>query len=432
MSDSVRTRFAPSPTGYLHVGGARTALFNWLYARHSEGKFVLRIEDTDESRNTPEANAAIFDSLNWLGLDWDEGPNMAGDHAPYRQSERKEIYDQYFAKLEEAGLVYEEDGAMRFKAPNTDITVPDLIRGKTTFNNREEPDMTIRRADGSYIFHFVNVVDDIEMQITHVLRGDDHLSNTPRHLDLYRALDAPPPQFAHIPLILNQDGSKMSKRDQGASVTEYIEQGFLPHAVVNYLALLGWSPGEDREILELEEIIKLFDIPSINRSNAHFDLKKCRWMNQQYIQNMSDDSFLSAVRKDFSHLDLPDDALLLAKPRVETFSEVDEVLKPVADESADADPNAAAKVAANPQNKEVLTALAGLLDSAAWSEDGIKDAVAACAGRFELKPGKIMFPLRVAATGAPHGVDLVPSLIMIGQEETTRRIRARLQTIFPS
>jgi glutamyl-tRNA synthetase len=429
-NSSVRTRFAPSPTGYLHVGGARTALFNWLYARHSGGKFVLRVEDTDEARNTPEANAAIFEGLQWLGLDWDEGPDKDGDHGPYRQSERKSIYDHYFDKLQDAGLVYEEEGAMRFRAPNTDVTVEDLICGPTAFSNREEPDMTIRRADGSYIFHFVNVVDDIEMKITHVLRGEDHLSNTPRHLDLYHALGTKPPHFAHIPLILNQDGSKMSKRDQGASIREYIDQGFLPAAVTNYLSLLGWSPGDDREILDLAEIVRLFELPAIHRSNARFDLEKCRWMNQKYIHAMPDDTFIATARSGFLNLDLPDEAVLLAKPRIDAFSGIDAVLQPLVDQSAQVGEEAAAKVTANEHNAAILPALADHLEKTSWTDDGIKDAIAQTAAQFELKPGKIMFPLRVAATGAAHGVDLIPSLLIIGQEETTRRIRTRSQTMF--
>ena len=246
MPSAVRVRFAPSPTGYLHIGGARTALFNWLYARHTGGTLVLRIEDTDRARNTEEAARAIYDGLRWLGLDWDEGPQAGGDFGPYFQSEREAVYESYLDKLRAAGRVYEDAGAVRFRFAREKVVVDDIICGQIEFDMSSpetNPDMTIRRPDGSWIFHFVNVVDDTEMKISHVIRGEDHLSNTPKHVQLYRAFGATPPRFAHIPLILNKDGSKMSKRDQGASLNTYIDGGYLPEAVRNYLCLLGWSGG---------------------------------------------------------------------------------------------------------------------------------------------------------------------------------------------
>ena len=218
----VRTRFAPSPTGYLHIGGARTALFNWLFARKMGGTFILRIEDTDNARNTEEATRAIFTGMEWLGLDWDEGPMKGGDCGPYFQSQRNDIYDAYFKKLQDAGRVYEDEGAWRFRFDRSKpVTFHDLICGNITIDYRDAsntPDMAIRRADGSYIFHFVNVVDDIEMKMTHVIRGEDHIMNTPKHIQLFEAFGVTPPVFAHMPLILNQDGSKMSKRDVGAAL----------------------------------------------------------------------------------------------------------------------------------------------------------------------------------------------------------------------
>ncbi len=427
-----RVRFAPSPTGYLHVGGARTALFNWLYARHTGGTMILRIEDTDDARNTPEANEAIFEGLSWLGLDWDEGPDAGGDFGPYRQSERRGIYDAYFARLEDVGLVYDDAGAGRFKAPNTDVTVDDLICGPTAFTGRGEPDMTLRRPHGSYIFHFVSVVDDIEMEISHVIRGEDHLSNTPRHLDLYAALGATPPRFAHIPLILNQDGSKMSKRDRGASIREYIERGFLPGAVVNYLSLLGWSSGTDREIFSPSELIEAFDLADVNRANARFDMGKCLWMNQKYLQDLPDADFIAAARDNFLSHDLPDEALLLAKPRIETLDGIGSILAPIVSGTGEIDPEAGARVSQNPQNAAILGALAANFERIDWSASAIEETITATASGFQLKPGKIMFPLRVLATGIAHGTDLIPTLAIIGREETVRRLRARLQILFPS
>src|SRR5215831_13289020 len=295
-----RVRFAPSPTGYLHIGGARTALFNWIYAKHTGGKLVLRIEDTDRSRNTEEAARAIYDGLHWLGLAWDEGPHVGGDFGPYFQSERNEIYERYLNRLQEAGQVFEDGGALRFRSPREHVIVDDLVCGRIDFdltNPNTHPDMTIRRADGSWIFHFVNVVDDIEMRISHVIRGEDHLSNTPKHIELYRAFGATPPAFAHIPLILNRDGSKMSKRDQGASLNTYIEGGYVPEAVRNYLCLLGWSPKDNREKIEIDEVVRLFELERIHRKNASFDLEKCTWLNGEYVRDLKGERFQEFARQ---------------------------------------------------------------------------------------------------------------------------------------
>ena len=287
MSSSVRVRFAPSPTGFLHVGGARTALFNWLFARHNQGIFLLRIEDTDKSRERLEAVQVIYDGLRWLGLQWDEGAGIGGDYGPYFQSERDAIYENYLNLLHAKGVVYEDEGTVRFRSLRKPVTVDDLVCGRIEFDRSMEPDMTIRRPDGSWIFHFVNVVDDIEMRISHVIRGEDHLTNTAKHVELYEALGKTPPSFAHIPLILNRDGSKMSKRDAGASITSYVDQGYAPEAVRNYLCLLGWSPKDNREEIGIEEVVQLFDLTKVNRRNAAFDLDKCYWLNGQYVLHMS-------------------------------------------------------------------------------------------------------------------------------------------------
>src|SRR5436305_5327535 len=300
MSSPVRVRFAPSPTGYLHIGGARTALFNWLFARHHGGTFVLRVEDTDKSRNTEEAAQAIYDGLRWLGLAWDEGPHAGGDLGPYFQSERNAIYERALKTLQDAGHIFEDNGALRFRSPREHVVVDDLVAGKIDFdlsNEQTHPDLTIRRPDGSWIFHFVNVVDDIEMKISHVIRGEDHLSNTPKHSQLYHALGATPPRFAHIPLILNKDGSKMSKRDRGASLNTYIESGYLPEAVCNYLCLLSWSPKDNREKIEIEEVVRLFELDKIHRKNAAFDLDKCTWLNGEYVRELSDNRFHELARQ---------------------------------------------------------------------------------------------------------------------------------------
>src|ERR1700693_2280480 len=289
MNPEIRVRFAPSPTGYLHIGGARTALFNWLFARHHGGKFVLRIEDTDMKRNTEEAMAAIYQGLEWLGLNWDEGPHVGGEFGPYLQSERAELYERYLKKLQDAGHIFEDQGALRFRSPREHVIVDDIVCGRIDFdlsNPATHPDMTIRRPDGSWIFHFVNVIDDLEMKISHVIRGEDHLSNTPKHIEIFRALGATPPHYAHIPLILNRDGSKMSKRDEGARVEYYLRRGYLPAAVCNYLCLLGWSPKDNREKIDIDETIRIFDLKNIGRSSATFDPDKLPWVNGEYMRQL--------------------------------------------------------------------------------------------------------------------------------------------------
>src|SRR4051812_9812498 len=284
----VRVRFAPSPTGFLHIGGARTALFNWLYARHTGGTFVLRIEDTDVARNSQQAVDVILNGLRWLGLIWDEGPVMGdatgpskGDRGPYFQSQRRENYQRRVEALLSRGLAYEAGGAVKFKMERQPVVIPDLVVGDVTreLTDREQldPDFVIIRSDGQPVFHFVNVVDDLDMGITHVIRGEDHLSNTAKHIALFRAFGVEPPKYAHIPLILNIDGTKMSKRDKGASLSTYIQEGYAPEAVANYLCLLGWSPKNNREKLAIEEVVDLFDLPQILRHNARFDISKLQW-----------------------------------------------------------------------------------------------------------------------------------------------------------
>ena len=432
LTPAPRVRFAPSPTGYLHVGGARTALFNWLFARRNGGTFVLRIEDTDAARNTPEAMAAILDGLRWLGLDWDEGPEAGGSRGPYFQSQRLKIYDDYLARLTAGGQTYtEENGAVRFRSPQEMILLPDEICGEIKIDRTTEPDMTIRRPDGSYIFHFVNVVDDIEMEITHVIRGEDHIYNTGKHVELFRAFDAAPPTYAHIPLILNQDGSKMSKRDQGAAVGYYMENAFVPEAVCNYLCLLGWSPKDDREVLPLDEVQRLFDWEHCNHHNAKFDLEKCRWMNGEYVKQQSDDAFITSCRAWLSGKKLPPpaalDALLcLIKPKVRTVAEIAEHLAMLCDGSAAVADDARAKILTQPDAAAKLTALTGHLDALVhWNREHIQDGVNLAANDLKMKPGALLFPLRVAITGQGPGVDLLPLLEILGKEETVTRLKAR-------
>ncbi|MFN3346288.1 MAG: glutamate--tRNA ligase [Candidatus Bipolaricaulaceae bacterium] len=275
--DRVRVRFAPSPTGYLHVGGARTALFNWLFARHHGGAFILRIEDTDRTRSTEEAIEQIVASLRWLGLDWDEF---------YRQTERLSIHQRYAQELLRRGAAYEADGAVWFRMPKEGVTVvADLIAGKVEFQNREFKDLVILRSDGTPTYNFACVVDDTEMGITHVIRGDEHLPNTPKQLHMYWALGLQPPKFAHIPLILGPDRTKLSKRHGAVSVLEYRRKGILPEAMVNFLARLGWSHG-DQEVFSREELIQYFDLDGVGQSPSVFDEQKLLWLNREWMRRL--------------------------------------------------------------------------------------------------------------------------------------------------
>jgi glutamyl-tRNA synthetase len=435
---TVRVRFAPSPTGYLHVGGARTALFNWLYARHTGGKFILRIEDTDKARNTAEAMQAIYDGMRWLGLDWDEGPEVGGEHGPYFQSEREAIYQSYFDKLNAAGKIYEDNGAWRFRFERKIVTVDDLICGRIEFdmaNVETNPDMTIRRPDGGWIFHFVNVVDDIEMRMTHIIRGEDHLSNTPKHIQLYEALGVTPPRFAHIPLIMNKDGSKMSKRDQGASVASYIEGGYLPEAVRNFLCLLGWSPKDNREKLTLEEIIPLFTLDKINRKGATFDLDKCAWLNGEYLRELPDARFqefaVAALRRENVDLEKFPPAYVRAaldtcKGKVRLFSELSAYCGFYFNDDIAFNPEGVAKHFI-PENKPRLEAVR---DAFATVENfdaaSLEAALKATAAALGVKVGVLVHPTRLAVTGSNAGPSLYHLLEILGKEKVTLRIQRAL------
>jgi len=469
MTSEPRVRFAPSPTGYLHIGGARTALFNWLFARHQGGKFILRIEDTDLKRNTEEAAAAIYEGLRWLELNWDEGPHVGGKFGPYFQSERTDIYERYLKKLQDDGHIFEDQGALRFRSPREHVVVDDLVCGKIDFdltNPGTHPDMTVRRPDGSWIFHFVNVIDDIEMKISHVIRGEDHLSNTPKHIELYRALGATPPRFAHIPLILNHDGSKMSKRDEGARVATYIEQGYVPEAVCNYLCLLGWSPKDNREKINIEEVVKLFELDKINRRNAAFDRDKCFWLNGQYIAQMSlerfvelarpflqragivapvgrDEPALSGVERveptksiDGSAERRPTDEaylreiLAIVKEKIKLLSELPEWTSYFFTEAYEFDPDAVEKVFAKP---EAATRLSALRDEFRkidnWNVEAIESSLKALAQKLGCKTGDLVHPARVAVSGRSVGPSLYHMLEVMGKERVLARFEHMLASL---
>ena len=437
---TVRTRFAPSPTGYLHVGGARTALFNWLFARKHGGVFVLRVEDTDEARNTEAARQAIFDGMDWLGLDWDEGPQKGGSFGPYYQSERKAIYDTWFQKLVDADRVYEDGGAWRFRFERKPITMNDAVCGEVTIDYRDEsntPDMVVKRSDGSYVFHFVNVVDDLEMEITHVIRGEDHLMNTPKHLQLIEAFGGKAPQYAHIPLILNPDGSKMSKRDEGAAVGDYPRQGFLADAVVNFVALLGWNPKTDEEIFTPQELIERFSLENVNRSPGRFDIEKCKWVNQQHIARMDAAAFAEAAKPYVENAGLPVTAdfgkvAAAVKEKVRLLGEVPAAVDFLLKDDFAYDDEAVAKVRGNAQAAGLLADLAVAFGKTGdWSADAAKQALADVAKEAGAKTGQLMFPLRVALSGRPHGPDLGDILNLLGRDRSVERL-GRFTTLLTS
>ncbi|MDB6110970.1 MAG: Glutamate--tRNA ligase [Pedosphaera sp.] len=443
----VRVRFAPSPTGFLHIGGARTALFNWLYARHTGGTFVLRIEDTDAARNTQEAVEVILNGLRWLGLDWDEGPISGdatgaskGDRGPYFQSQRSENYRRRVEALLSRGLAYEHEGAIRFKMSREPVVIPDLVVGNVTreLTDREklEPDFVIVRSDGQPVFHLVNVIDDLEMGITHVIRGEDHLSNTAKHIALFRAFGVEPPQYAHIPLILNIDGTKMSKRDKGASLMTYVEEGYAPEAVVNYLCLLGWSPKGNREKVPIKEVIELFDLPQILRHNARFDLNKLHWLNGEYIKEMSGDRFhelavhaLARVGIDTNRYDLQyvKAALDTCKQKVKLFSEVptfaDFYFKEEIDHKAQA-----AETDFAPENKPRLKQLRDAFAQVAkFDADTLNTTLKGVAVSSGASVGVLVHPTRLICTGRTVGPSLYHLLEVLGKERVLQRFDRALE-----
>ncbi len=439
--NSVRVRFAPSPTGYLHVGGARTALFNWLYARHTKGTFVLRIEDTDRARNSAEAVRVIFDGLQWLGLDWDEGPlpdgSVRGDRGPYFQSERSGIYDRALRLLLDRNQAYESDGAIRFRMPRKKIVVEDLICGEVGFDCTLEQDFVIQRKDGSPVFHLVNVVDDLEMGISHVIRGEDHLSNTPKHLAIAAALGGTAPRYAHIPLILNRSGSKMSKRDVGASLTEYQDGGYLPQAVRNYLCLLGWSLRENRELFPIEEALERFELGQIHRSNARFDADKLLWMNGSYLRSLSPHEILPHAERWLESAGYPtgkwapgyiQEVVLLVKEKVKTGKELVEWARPFLEEEVRFE-SSAVKRFLNPDGIRALRELlADLSDAPEYTSSALEARFHSLAQVHGTSVRTYVHPTRVATTGREVGPSLYPTLTILGKDRVLQRLRRAIET----
>jgi glutamyl-tRNA synthetase len=479
MTERVRVRFCPSPTGTPHVGLVRTALFNWAYARHNEGDFVFRLEDTDAERDSEESYLALLDALDWLGLNYDEGPEVGGPYGPYRQSERREIYRDVVARLVAAGEVYEaystpeevearhlaagrnpklgydnfdreltdeqrdahrRDGrrpVLRLRMPDEAITWHDLVRGETTFAPGSVPDYALTRASGDPLYTLVNPVDDALMKITHVLRGDDLLSSTPRQIALYQALmrigvaDAVP-QFGHLPAVLGEGTKKLSKRDPQSNLFLHRDRGFIPEGLLNYLALLGWSIADDRDVFSLDEMVAAFDVTDVNSNPARFDQKKADALNADHIRLLTGDDFTQRLRAYFDvhayDTGLGDEgfaeAARLVQTRIVVLADAWELLKFLNDDEFTLDEKAAAKelrVDAGQVLEAALNALDGVHDwNAAEIEAALKGALL---DGLALKPRKAFGPIRVAATGSTVSPPLFESLELLGRERSITRLR---------
>jgi len=417
-----RVRFAPSPTGYLHVGGARTALFNWLYARHTGGQFLLRIEDTDKQRSSEDHTRVILDGLTWLGLDWDEEPWFQGARLARHQA----AADRLLAE----GKAFVDDSAIRFRVPPGEIAWEDAVHGRISFQGEDVKDFIILRSDRTPIYNLAVVVDDLDMAITHVLRGDDHISNTPKQIALYRALGAPLPVFGHVPMINGPDGKKLSKRHGATAVGDYQHLGILPAAMRNFLALLGWSPGGDREIMPLTEMVQRFSFEGIQQKAAIFDMTKLEWMNGQYLSMASADELYPLVAPQLEPLGLNGnrDAVLRAIVAVKTRSRTTlDVAKQVA-VRLDAkyvalDGKALQEIAKDPAGyRTSLEASLAALQQTDWTPAALEQRLRALATERGVPAGQVFQPIRIALTGGTVSEPVNELLYVVGRDAALARL----------
>jgi glutamyl-tRNA synthetase len=451
----VRVRFAPSPTGFFHIGSARTALFNWLYAKHTGGKFILRVEDTDKERNTEEALQVLIEGMQWLGLDWDEGPGKEGQFGPYFQSQRSAVYEEYLNLLKSKNRVYEKEGALWFrlegeryieyddfkkveveKVKNTPVVIDDAIRGRV--ERTEERDFVIVRSNGEPVFHFVNVVDDICMNITHVIRGEDHLSNTSKHVELFKAFGVKPPIFAHIPLILKESGpGKMSKRDKGALIEEYQKRGFVSDAVRNYICLLGWNPKDDQEKMSIQTIIERFDFDGINKGNARFDEKKLAALNSEYLKELSIETLTQLALPELEEAGCVTDqtdreylhsVLRLVQPKIKSLDTLADYVGYFFQERYEEDAKALVRIQKAGNAKELLAELIIVLEE---ENHFAPDSLEARLTEIAEKKGRKLFAyfpiIRFGISGRSGGPDLLPLLSVMGRDRVLSRLRAFLE-----
>jgi nondiscriminating glutamyl-tRNA synthetase len=478
MSVPVRVRFAPSPTGYLHVGGARTALFNYLFARHHGGVFVLRIEDTDRERSTEESTEAIYEAMKWLGLAWDEGPGVGGAYGPYHQSERLPIYAEWAERLLREGNAYRcfcypedlkarreaamtrgepprydrtclrlppgeadaraargEPFALRFRMPDGETSWNDGVRGSVTFQNAVLDDLVILRTDRHPTYNFAAVVDDHLMEITHVLRGDDHISNTPRQIRIYEALGWAPPQFAHVPMILGADGTRLSKRHGATSVTTFRDEGFLPDTMVNFLALLGWAYDGEREMFTLRELEEAFTLDRVSKNPAIFNYEKLEWMNGEYFRALPlakrTDLVLAHLRstKALPETALADRAFLekavdAAGDRVKRPQQFLAYSAYLFVDRVDPDPAAWSDLAAKAGASGRLRKLADALETVdPFEHDPLEKATRGLAATEGVKAGEVIMPARIALTGKKVTPGIFDVMLLLGRERSVRRLR---------
>ncbi|MGA1194114.1 MAG: glutamate--tRNA ligase [Kiritimatiellia bacterium] len=421
---TIRCRFAPSPTGSVHIGNMRAAIYNWLFARHQGGAFLLRVEDTDRERSTPEAVRTVLDAMEWLGLNVDE--------EPVYQSTKREAHLAAAEKLLASGHAYKLDKggtgkgeATLFKMPGRDIAFRDEIKGELKKDAANLQDFVIVRSDGNPVFHLANVVDDIDMGITHIIRGDDHIENTFRHIALFEALGATPPVYAHLPMIVNAQGKPYSKRDGAAFVGEFQEQGYLAEALFNYLVLLGWSPGDDREVMSRDEIVQLFTLDRVQGKPAQFDLKKFLWMNNEYIQRTPAEEWTQRFRATFP--EATDEAYLaqvieLMKPRVKVWSDVASAVYFFRDDYP-VDADAAQKRLGDAEAKARLQAMMerfAALES--FNAEPLEAALRLLADELGIKPADLIHPVRIAVSGQPGGPSLFHLLEVIGRDRVLARM----------
>jgi nondiscriminating glutamyl-tRNA synthetase len=482
----IRVRFAPSPTGYLHIGGARTALFNWLYARHYKGTFILRIEDTDQVRSTEEAVNVILEGMKWLGLDWDEGPGKEGKYGPYYQMQRLPLYQKYTEKLlknkkayycyctkeeltesrqkqikednlfrydrhclnlsEEEKRRYEEEGrkpVIRLKIPAKKIVFNDLLRGEVNFEGELLSDFVIVKSDGIPTYNFAVVIDDALMDISNIIRGDDHISNTPKQILIYEALGFNLPKFAHLPMIMGSDHTRLSKRHGATSVMEYKEIGYIPEAVVNYIAHLGWSSGDEREIFSLEELVKEFSLDKISKHSAVFSIDKLNWFNSEYLKKSSVDSLVKMVipflkeanyikEENLSPVKLEwlKEVIKLMQGRFKNFSQFIDYADYFFVDKIDIEPQAFQSVLNKEGISDILKALKEELSVLkCWDEKSIEDIVREIASSLQIKGGKIIHPIRVALTGKKIGPGLFELIVVLGQEKTIQRLEEAIEKL---
>lgn len=475
---AVRVRFAPAPTGHLHVGGARTALFNYLFARRHKGTFVLRVEDTDPARSSDEYYRSLIDALTWLGLEWDEGPDVGGTYGPYRQSERRAVYDEYLLKLKREGGAYEcfctpeeieerrermrdagkaprydgrcahlsaaerarlvEQGltpCLRFRlSPEADLTFDDLIRGRVEIKATDLDDFVIARPDGSPTYNFVCAVDDATMAISHVIRGEDHISNTPRQIAVSRALGFEAVAFAHVPLLLGPDKSRLSKRHGAKAVLEYKDEGYLPEAFVNFLALLGWSFDDERELFTLKELTKVFSLERVAKKGAVFDVSKLKWMNGVYVRKLSEEKLFERARpwleragfvgkEDDERAALGRAALALEHDKVKTLGEAPYLVEFFFTEQPEYDEQAVKNLLKLPGGadtlRDVAEACAALAD---FSAESLEKRVRTLAEKKDISAGKIIHAMRAALSGRTAGPSLFAMAALMGQKRVVERL----------